>query len=127
MCFYHVVHANEKYLKPLTKGGKCGHIKDIQTLQHCDNEGTFAKASELFLKWWKKDKDPQVRTFITHFEDEWLHKYPKWFEGAAPGFPSTNNSLEATNGWIKRKHTSRSRLPVRQFLKNVYQLLEKWS
>src|SRR5207237_10785201 len=39
-----------------------------------------------------------------------------WYEGASPGNPSTNNSLEATNSTIKKQFTIRERVPVSQFI-----------
>jgi len=50
-----------------------------------------------------------------------------WYDGYAPGFPSTNNGIEATNAVIKREHTSRERAPVVQFLNSLLELVKKWS
>lgn len=50
-----------------------------------------------------------------------------WFEGAASGYPSTNNGIESTNSIIKKEHTLRDRLPVSQFLNKLNDLLIKWS
>jgi len=41
MCYFHVLHNIEKYLKILTKNGVCGHIKtDLAVLQMCENKAT---------------------------------------------------------------------------------------
>jgi len=64
-CFFHVLHNVEKYLKPLTKGGICDHIKiDLNALQSCSNEGKFKKASELFMAKWSKKKDQRIGNFL---------------------------------------------------------------
>ena len=58
MRYFHILGNVEKYLKLLTKGGICGHIKvDIQVLQLCKDERTFLKASILFIQKWKQKKD----------------------------------------------------------------------
>lgn len=127
MCYFHVVQNITKYLRS-APARTCGHIRaDIQALQHAQDDVTFQKASALFLKKWRREKDPVVVHFVQYFQDQWLSSNASWFEGAAPGFPSTNNGLEATNSWIKRGHTLRERLPVGQFLTSVIELLETWS
>lgn len=128
MCYFHVVQNNEKFLKVLTKDGISAQLKmDISVLQHCVDEATFTKATELFLNKWKAHKNPRVKEFIHHFKDQWILKYPNWYEGAAKNYPSTNNSLEATNAWIKRSHTLREILPVGQFVNGIVTLIESWS
>lgn len=128
MCFFHVLKNIEKYLKVLTKGKRHGDLKDdIHALQLCQSDLAFEKASQLFMKKWTSTKDAKVTEFAVYFEEQWLKKYSKWYEGAAVGFPSTNNGLESTNAVIKREHTLRERLPVGQFLNSVEDLLTKWS
>ena len=127
MCFYHVLHNCEKYLKPLQKCGKSDALKaDITTLQHCRNQESFSKASQLFLRKWKKDKDLRVKEFVSYFQEQWLVKYPNWYEGAAPGYLSTNNGIEGTNAWLKRSHTLRELSSVGQFLSGVETLRRNW-
>ena len=73
----------------------------------------FDGASQLFLNKWKKEKkgQPALREFIDYFESQWLRgRYTMWYEGAAIGFPSTNNGIGATNAVIKAEHTLRQRL-----------------
>jgi len=101
--------------------------EDIYTLQISPNEAQFLKGTTLFLKKWRQQNNPKINDFLTYFEEQWLLKLPHWYEGAALGFPSTNNSLEATNSRIKQDHTLRKRLPVGQFLNNSAELLENWS
>lgn len=46
-----------------------------------------------------------------------------WYEGAASYTPSTNNALESHNAVIKRTATMRQRLPLKQFLTCISNLL----
>jgi hypothetical protein len=126
MCYFHVRHNCEKYLKTLGKK-RDDLLADIEALQHCESTLTFEKASLLFCKKWKRHPDQRVKDFIHYFHEQWLIKYPCWYEGAARGLPSTNNGVEATNSWMKRSHTLRERLPVNQFLVKVFELVHSWS
>jgi hypothetical protein len=75
MCYFHMLHNIEKYLKPLTKGGICVLIKlDIEALQHCSDEQTFIKASNLFIQKWQEKNDPRITTFLEYMKDQWLTK-----------------------------------------------------
>lgn len=128
MCFFHVLKNIKKYLKVITKGKKFNQLKDdIQSWQCCKDEQTFQKAAELFLVKWATTNDRHVKDFVNYFIELWLSQNLKQFEGAAVGYPSTNNKLESTNAVIKREHTLRERLPVGQFLNSVAELLIKWS
>ena len=62
-----------------------------------------------------------VKKFSEYFDEQWLKKNSKWYEGAAAvKLPSTNNGLEATNRVIKAENTLRERrLPIGQFLNGV--------
>ena len=46
---------------------------------------------------------------------------------AATGFPSTNNSLEATNSVIKKEFTLGERLPLDKFIKTAGLIIKRWS
>lgn len=128
MCNFHVIKNVEPYLKSLTKNGIAGHLKeDIYTLQICPDETTFTSAFAMFLEKWQKKKHSRVNNFLEYFEKEWFQKYPNWYEGAAPGHPSTNNGVESTNAAIKRENTLRERLPVGQFLTCMAEMVEQWS
>lgn len=122
MCFYHVLHNLEKYLKPLA-ADRAAVLEDIHVLQTSQDPSTFLKASQLFVEKWRS-KQPSITAY---FEDEWLQQKSEWYEGAGIGYPSTNNGIEGTNAWIKREQTLRERLPVGQFLNTLVYLLEKWS
>lgn len=129
MCFFHVRKQVDMYLRPLTKDQLGPRLKgDIYALQTCASTEHFEKASQLFLKKWRMTKtDDRIRDFIDYFEKEWFLTLPNWYEGAAPGFPSTNNGLEATNAVIKKENTLRERLPVGQFLTCAANMMRRWS
>ena len=116
-------------MKVLTKEGVRGQIiADLNCLQTCLKEETFCRASQLFVnKWRAKNKDTRVQQFLDYFEAQWLSKNLAWYEGAAFGYPSTNNGLEATNATIKREHTIRERMPVSQFRVRAEELVQSWS
>ena len=69
----------------------------------------------------------QVREFVDYFEEQWVRKYPYWFEGAAMKHPSTNNGIESTNAVLKRDYTFHERLPVGQFLNLAADVVQRWS
>jgi hypothetical protein len=74
-----------------------------------------------------QDKDG-VASFLEYFQGSWLQRNHTWFEGYAPGFPSTNNGLEALNMIIKRQHTFRERHDLGRFLSIVEQdIVLTWS
>jgi len=50
-----------------------------------------------------------------------------WYEAYMVGSPSTNNSLEATNRWIKSSNTLRERLPLQQFFQVAKEIVSGWS
>jgi hypothetical protein len=100
--------------------------EDIKCLQMSDNENKFRKLCDLFLKKWRS-VDASVNTFCDYFNDNWLLKNYKWFEGAAPGYPSTNNGLEGTNNDIKNSYTFRERLPMNEFLVLMLSIAKTWS
>jgi len=129
MCYFHVLHSIEKFLKVLPKETR-EHIKtDIQFLQLSDSEETFLEGVDLFLNKWRGrgKSDVRITTFIDYFQGQWVLKNAAWYEGAAPGTPGTNNGLESTNAVIKRSHTFREGLPVSQFLETVRRILRSWS
>jgi hypothetical protein len=124
MCFFHVVKNIEKYFKSITKGGHNSELRgDLSALQSAKNSATFRKASDLLLQKWETVNSE----FVEYFQKEWLLKYSLWYKGAAPGYPSTNNGVEATNAVIKRHHTLCERAPIGQFLPQLIELVASWS
>jgi hypothetical protein len=127
MCYFHVLHNVEKYLKVLPIEVRAEIKRDIDALQTCDSETKFTKAADLFLCKWRLKKNPKINDFLSYFQAEWVEQNNCWYEGAAPGLPSTNNGIEATNSHIKRENTLRERLPVSQFLSVLFDIVEDWS
>ena len=81
---------------------------DIGLLQMSPDPRIFSMAKQLFLAKWDRS-GPEVDTFISYLKSEWLENNEGWFEGLAPGYPSTNNGLESTNRWLKEHHLLRNR------------------
>ena len=50
-----------------------------------------------------------------------------WFEGAIPGYPTTDNALEGTNAVLKEEYTLRERLPLRDFVRMAMTIVRDWS
>jgi hypothetical protein len=126
-CFFHVLKNIETYLKPLPAAVRVSFKHDLHTLQSSQDANTFQKASRLFVKKWKKSENQRTLDLIQYVETQWLEKNACWYEGAAVGYPSTNNGLESTNAVIKREHSLRERLPVGQFVNKVVHLVTQWS
>ena len=123
MCFFHVIKSVEKYLKPLKEKDEIK--KDIHTLQICKERDVFKIGAELFIKKWQANEN--VKEFLKYFEKQWLNKNDSWYEGAAIGYPSTNNGIEATNSVLKKHYTFRERLPVGQFFILMENIINNWS
>lgn len=100
------MHNSEKYVKSLTKNAVAGKLRaDIDPLQVWDTEEKFQGGSDLFLEKWHGEQNASIYGFISYFQELWLCKKNGWCEGAALGFSSTDNALEATNAVIKKEHT----------------------
>jgi len=126
MCFFHVMKNLDTHLRPMPKNIKTAVRRDIELMQLCPSKVVFEKSAKLFLEKWANDSE--LQPFLQYFKTQWLIHLPNWYEGASPGNPSTNNSLEATNGTIKKEHTIRERLPLAQFLNvAVAKILPSWS
>ena len=68
-----------------------------------------------------------LEDFVEYFASEYFNKRSGWYEGVAPGYPSTNNGLESINNQIKATGTFRKRLPLNQFIDVMFRLVEEWS
>ena len=104
--------------------------QDICTLQLSESELIFETAYLLFKEKWLKinSNKIQIKKFFEYFEGEWIVKHPGWYEGYAPGVPSTNNGLESTNRVIKDEGTYRIKLSLGRFLEVVKtNIVERWS
>lgn len=124
-CWAHVLRNLDQYLKTLSKEEKVAIKNDLYHLQLVANENEFIVISKCFLTKWAKC--PHLSSFLSYFESEYLNQRFGWFEGYAPGFPSTNNSLEATNKTIKDENTLRERLPLKQFVEAAREIVHNWS
>lgn len=91
-------------------------MSDVNILQSSESSEIFLKASELFKEKWLKKNDPHIAKFIEYFTKQWLETLPSWYEGYAPGLPSTNNALEAKNRVLKDEVTQYNRYDVGRFL-----------
>ena len=111
-CWFHVKKNCEKKLKTIQDRSVRKEIEsDISILQLSPDENVFAMATKLFFAKWQSS-NPQVSAFISYFRKEWIVENDGWYEGAAPGYPSTNNGLESTNRWLKEHHLLRNRLAI---------------
>ncbi|KAI2810354.1 hypothetical protein BLOT_001514 [Blomia tropicalis] len=124
-CWFHVKKNIDQKLKSIKKELKEKIQADIYKLQLATSPIIFQGASKYFLTKWRKYEEAQ--SFIKYFENEYLLQRNNWFEGAATGFPSTNNSLEATISMIKKEFTLRERLPLDKFFKTAGLIIKRWS
>jgi hypothetical protein len=132
MCWFHIVKAFEDHATyvSLPSLHKENIKQDICSLQLSESEDIFDAAYELFKEKWLKVNTNKIptKTFLEYFEAEWIQKHPGWYEGYAPGVPSTNNGLESTNRVIKDEGTYRVKLSLGRFLEVVKtNIVERWS
>lgn len=59
--------------------------------------------------------------FVDYFVSQWVEALPNWFEGAAPGFPSTNNANESVNGKLK---SVLKKTPLGGFLQHMLKIVK---
>jgi hypothetical protein len=124
MCWAHVYRNVIKKLNTLVaKNQQTEMISDIEALQLSQSRTIFDRASNLFIKKWRKS-EPE---FIIYFENEWLKTHNLWFKGVQHFTPSTNNALESFNRVIKDEKTLRERLPLSRFRILALETVEKWS
>lgn len=120
MCFAHVIRKIDAKLKsfvtPMQKHVKFQIRRDIKLLQLCESEKIFDVALKLFLGKWRSINSVLVNNFLSYFEKEWTTRLKGWFEGYAPGIPSTNNGIESWNNVIKLEATLRQRHSMGVFL-----------
>ena len=129
MCWAHVImNVDKQLVKIKSKPVRASVRENICLLQTCPDEDSFIHASELFLQKWRASDEEGVAAFVAYFESSWLDQNSMWYEGYAPGHPSTNNCLEATNLAIKRQNTLRERLEMSRFLAVVENdIVKNWS
>ena len=111
MCWAHVVMNMDKQLIRIKDKKTAAALREDIT-QLCPDEDAFHHATTLFLSKWESSN----QAFLEYFRGSWIDQNNTWYEGYAPGCPSTNNGLEAINQSIKRQNTFRERLQLSRFL-----------
>lgn len=123
VCFVHLLKSIDKHTKYLEE--KHAIKIDIYALQTCKSEEVFKIGAELFIKKWEANEN--VKQFISYFKKNWLDQNECWYEGAAVGYPSTNNGIEAINSVLKNKHIFGEQYPVDLFLSSLNNIIDSWS
>jgi len=124
-CWFHVMKKlKEKLSVTVDAETKQQILSDIRIIQVSSTKSEFQTACSLFLKKWAKND--RVRPFLNYFEAEYLNSRSGWYEGVAPGFPSTNNGLESLNNQIKEEGTLRNKLPLCEFMNCISRLIRNW-
>lgn len=99
------------------------HI-DLKVLQLSYSKALFLKGKALLESKWAP-KEPE---FMAKFTSScWWNSHEQWYEGAALGYPSTNNGLESFNNTIKKECTLRSKLSMSVFFREIQTCLQRWS
>jgi hypothetical protein len=125
-CWAHVIRNADNNLHRIKDIKMRASVRaDIVQLQLASTEDEFQTASKLWITKWASD--PVTLDFANYFRTEHIDKCSGWFESRAPGSPSTNNGLEATNNVIKKECTIRERLPMGLFFEKSKEYVEGWS
>ena len=125
-CWAHVVRNIDKNLVKIKSRSTRVSIRlDIFQLQLAKSEEEFITASSLWVKKWLAVEG--AKDFVDYFNSEYIVKYSGWYEGIAPNSPSSNNCLESTNNVLKNECTLRQRLPIREFILQIFEKLGTWS
>jgi hypothetical protein len=123
MCWFHVMKNVKDHLDESHPDYE-KILEDLSTVQYSRNEECFKLGFKLFKSKW----DRKFPEFLQYFEKEWIKQHSGWYEGFAPGIPSSNNAVEGTNKWIKWDVTNYERLPFGRFI-TVFEkdLIVEWS
>ena len=135
MCWFHMKKAYEgkdaqskSPFKELPDELKDQLNTDIYLLHMSESPEMFERAYDLFVAKWRAIANAVVDKFLDYFNQQWFEKNSGWYEGFAPGIPSTNNALESTNGVIKKDGTVRKRFSLANFLEIACRdIVSKWS
>lgn len=93
---------------------------DLDYLQACPYGQLFDAAKQLFMA----KVEAISAEFAEYFRSTWLNSNLfRWFEGAAPLHPSTNNGLERCNREIKDHYTYHKRARLSEFLSKMKEFL----
>ena len=127
-CWAHVRRNLEKKINCVKDSEVKAELwRNIYLMQSAHDKPSFDLLCRLFLKKWRNKHKEDIDQFISYMNSNWIQMNSNWFEGAACGYPSTNNALEATNNDIKNSYTFRERLPLGEFLVLCIRMVEKWS
>lgn len=124
-CFFHVSMNCDKKMKSKVHNEKDRkRLKsDIAMLQLSENEETFIKAAELFVKKW----EGKYGEFTRYFHQQHVVTFGNWYEGKAFFSPSTNNALESRNGKVKQQWTNNKKLPLNEMMVVLEKMIHDWS
>jgi len=125
-CFKEVT----KNLQVTIKDNKVRRLirQDIEVMHNSGSSEIFDQVQKLFFnKWSTKSQSSDVSTFCEYFKENWIDKNSKWFEGAAPKIPSSNEESEAfiRNPDIQDKIYDR--LQSERFLDFISSTMQEWS
>ncbi len=133
-CWFHV---SKNILKELStikdKNIQYEIYNDITNFQHNVCEEEFISVAKLILTHWREysDTNNQIESFINYFMKQWLNpKRMGWFDHYCDHVPVNNNSIEATNRYIKESDTGkyRERVSVLEFIKIIEDdFVKSWS
>ncbi|CAF0977379.1 unnamed protein product [Brachionus calyciflorus] len=69
-------------------------MDDIKKIQRIFDTQLFKSATDLFTDKWSKVNGKAIETFLEYFSNQWCKDGNNgWYEGYAPGLPSTTNAL----------------------------------
>jgi hypothetical protein len=122
----------ERNLDKKIRGIKSDQIRrevktDIHFIQLAHTRDDFKLLWEQFCKKWRSKRKSDVSNFIEYMEKNWILTNCNWYEGAAHGYPSSNDELESTYKQIKDSFTFRNGLPMMQFLELLMKIVTKWT
>ncbi|OXA54574.1 hypothetical protein Fcan01_11709 [Folsomia candida] len=123
-CWFHLCKNIDSH-KSLVKDKNlwAGIKKNMSQLQLAKSVEEFNVAQTLFCQKYKES----AKDFIEYFKNEHIAQRCGWYEGLALGYPSTNNGLESTNGWIKKQGTFRECLSMGDLFRFFMQQCKVWS
>ena len=127
MCWAHMIRCVDKRLKSIPAKMRNEIRSDIEFLQLSSSETISTKGFDLFKTKWQ-NKSVAIDNLFDYFIEQWISQCPGWYEGFAPGIPSTNNALESTNRQIKESGTFREKRDLAHFVSIVENtIVRNWS
>ena len=87
-------------------------IKDVKKLRTSQNPEKFNRGIELLIEKWR----PKDRYLFQYFIKNWIKTNHTWFFGAALGYVTNNNPLEATNNSMKSLKLFKNKLTFNEYL-----------